>query len=307
VVAPDRDRPPVPGAARAGHAAGPPTDEQLRQMFDTSVPNVARAYDYLLGGKDNYAADRRLAQRIVELIPDAVQSCRLNREFLVRVVGHLARQGIGQFLDIGSGLPTHPNVHDVVQSVRPDARVVYVDNDHVVAAHARALLMGGAGVSAIDGDLRQPEDIVTSARELIDFREPAAVLMFAVLHFITDAEQPAKLIAAFNDAVVPGSCLAISHITDDQVSPVVSREAQAVYRDASAPAVPRSRSEIGQFFAGFSLLGPGVVDINDWPAQGQPPEIGKRPAATLFYGGVGVKDSPLPRREPDRRTSVARV
>jgi len=276
-------------------------------MFDTSVPNVGRAYDFLLGGKDNYAADRQLAERIVELIPEAVQSCRLNREFLVRVTGHLARQGIRQFIDIGSGLPTHPNVHDIVQSVRPDARVVYVDNDRVVAAHARALLMGGAGVFAVDGDLRQPEDIITSAREVIDFREPVAVLMFAVLHFITDGEQPAKLIAAFRDAIVPGSCLAISHITDDQVSPVVSREAQAVYRSASAPAVPRSRSDIEQFFAGFSLLGPGVVDINDWPAQGRLPEVGKRTSATLFYGGVGVKDAIPRHRQSHHRTSPARA
>ena len=266
---------------------GPPDDEALLAMINTSVPNVARVYDYLLGGKDNFGADRELADRIMRLIPDAAVSCRLNREFLGRAVRHLAQSGISQFLDIGSGLPTRNNVHQVAQQVNPGAQIVYVDNDRIVTAHARALMQGD-GVHVIEGDLRKPLNIIDSARGMIDFSRPVAVLMFAILHFITDSEWPGEMVSVFKEAMIPGSCLALSHITDDSVKPDVSEVAQETYRNASAPAVPRSHADILKFFSGLTLLGPGLVPIHEWPAR----QLTVAPT-TLFYGGVGIKDEVL--------------
>lgn len=284
--------------------------DDLRSKFNPAVPNVARVYDFILGGKDNYEADRDLAGQIVRLIPDAVESCRLNRAFLGRVVEHLAKSEITQFLDIGSGLPTQNNVHEVAQAISPDAKIVYVDNDHVVTAHARAL-MNGNGVLAINGDLRQPADIIIRASELIDFSKPVAVLLFAVVHFLTDDERPDALLSAFKKLMVPGSCLALSHITDDQVTPDVSKDAQDIYHKASAPAVPRSRDEILKFFSGLTLLGPGLVDINAWPVpQLASRSVGKGksvPSPTLFYGGVGIKDLPRAQEYPDDSRRAARA
>jgi S-adenosyl methyltransferase len=296
--------------ATMGKATGLGPLDDLRSKFNTAVPNVARVYDVILGGKDNFAADRELADQIMELIPDSAESCRRNREFLGRVVAHLAGSGITQFLDIGSGLPTQSNVHEVAQSVNPDARVVYVDNDPVVTIHARAL-MEGKGVLVVDGDLRHPEEIITGAREFIDFSRPVAVLLFAIVHFLTDEQQPGSLLSVFRELMAPGSCMAISHITDDHVQPEVSRKAQDIYRRASAPAVPRSRGQVLRFFDGLTLLGPGLVDINAWPAQHViSPSADKDkhpPSPTLFYGGVGIKDLPRAQERPDDSRRVARA
>lgn len=284
--------------------------DDLGSMFTPAVPNVARVYDFILGGKDNYAADRELAAQIMSLIPSSEESCLRNREFLGRVVAHLANSGITQFLDIGSGLPTQSNVHEVAQEITPDARIVYVDNDRVVTAHARAL-MQGKGVLAIDGDLRHPEEIITGARELIDFRRPVAVLLFAIVHFLTDEEQPGSLLSVFRELMVPGSCMAISHVTDDHIQPELSRKAQDVYRSASAPVVPRSHGEILKFFDGLTLLGPGLVDINAWPTRQAVSWAACKgtsvPSLTSFYGGVGIKDLPRAQEFPDDSRRVARV
>jgi S-adenosyl methyltransferase len=268
-----------------GKATDLGSPDDLQSKFDPAVPNVARAYDFILGGKENFPADRELAARVMQLIPSVERSCRLNREFLGRVVGHLSGAGIAQFLDIGSGLPTQSNVHQIAQAANRDARIVYADHDPVVVSHARARLMGGNGVLAIEGDLRNPDDIIGQACELLDFRRPVAILMFAIIHFITDDEQPNRLVSAFKNAVVPGSCLALSHITDEQVDPDVSKSAQEVFHNASAQAVPRSYSDILRFFDGLTLLGPGLVPITEWPEHQQ-----GIPSRTLFYGGVGVKD-----------------
>ena len=160
--------------------------------IDTTVANVARIYDYLLGGKDNFEADRAAAAKIMELIPGSAEACRLNREFLVRVVTHLAGQGIRQFLDLGSGLPTRLNVHQIARHADRDARVVYVDYDRVAVLHAQAILNDGGWVDAIEGDIRDPAGIIAKAAgtRLINFREPVGVLMFAILHFIPDDDNP---------------------------------------------------------------------------------------------------------------------
>jgi hypothetical protein len=253
--------------------------------LNISIPNAARIYDFLLGGKDNFAADREAARKLLREIPCAALACRQNREFLTRVVRVLADSGVRQFLDIGSGLPAKENVHEVAQAAAPDSRVVYVDYDHVVVSHAKALLESRSPqVAVVDADLRDPGKILEGARGLIDFGEPVAVLMFAVLHFLTDADQPREAVRSLTEALVPGSALALSHVTGEGTAPAASRAAQQVYQGASALVVPRSRQDIGGFFDGLVLVEPGVTDINLWPRK----SLG--PAAPLtLYGGLALK------------------
>ena len=189
-----------------------------------------------------------MADQLIRLIPGGALWCRLNRLFLGRVVTHLAKSGISQFIDIGSGLPTAKNVHEVAKDVNPDAQVVYVDNDPMVTVHARALLAGD-GVLATNGDLRNPQGIIDDSASLIDFSRPVAVLLLAVVHFLTDDERPYELAGAFKEVMAPNSCLALSHITDDQMDADVSKEAQKVHSQASAPVIPRSHDEITRFSA----------------------------------------------------------
>jgi O-methyltransferase involved in polyketide biosynthesis len=255
------------------------------RALDTSVPNVARIYDFLLGGKDNYQADREAADMVLREIPHSALACRQNRDFLARVVRVLAGAGIRQFLDIGSGLPTQSNVHEIAQAAAPGSRVVYVDYDSVVVAHARALLeKGSPGVMVVHGDLRDPELIIGGARDLIDFSQPVAVLLFAILHFLTDDEKPHQLVRSLTEALAPGSALAVSHVTDEWIEPDKSLAAQKVYQGASAPAVPRSLAGITQFFDGLHMMAPGVTDINLWPTKATGPQ-----APLTFYGGVANK------------------
>jgi SAM-dependent methyltransferase len=271
------------------------TEEKERlaaRGLDVTVPNVARIYDYLLGGKDNFEADRAAAGKILAAIPGGSGPARMNRAFLGRAVHYLAAErGIRQFLDIGSGLPTASNVHEIAQKASPVARVVYVDNDPVVVLHAQAILADRAkGVAAVRGDLRDPAGITTSPHvlELIDFSQPVAVLLFAILHFVPDADGPRALLASFRDVMAPGSALALSHVSDENVDEEAGRAARAVYQGASAPITPRSRAQIEGFFDGFDVLPPGVVGISHWP--GPDPDS----AAPLFYGGVAVKPAELP-------------
>ncbi len=250
-----------------------------------STPNVARIYDFLLGGKDNFAADREAAWKILKELPCAALAGRQNREFLTRVVRVLADSGVRQFLDIGSGLPVQDNVHEVAQAVAPDSRVVYVDYDNVVVSHAKALLQSGSPrVAVVEADLRDPRKILEGAADLLDFSEPVAVLMFAVLHFLTDADQPGEVVRSLAEALVPGSALALSHVTGDGTAPAASQAAQQVYRGASAQVVPRSRRDITGFFDGLDLVAPGVTDINLWPGRSSRPE-----APLTLYGGLAQK------------------
>jgi hypothetical protein len=258
--------------------------------LDMTVPNAARIYDHFLGGKDNFEADRRAAAEIENSIPDSALACRLNRDFLKRVVRYLAAEaGIRQFLDIGSGLPTADNVHQIAKAAAPDSRVAYVDYDPVVLLHSQAILEHKSeGVIAADGDLRNPQGIIDNSRvrEVIDFSQPVAVLLFAILHFVTDAELPGKIVSRFTDVMTPGSFLALSHITDEEVDDENSRAAQQVYQGASAPVAPRSRAQIIRFFDGLEIVSPGLVDINHWPLVSPTSAL---PARRLFYGGVAKK------------------
>jgi hypothetical protein len=254
--------------------------------LDVSIPNVARIYDFMLGGKDNFAADRDAAARVIQQMPHSVLVCRQNRDFLGRVVRYLAvDRGIRQFLDIGSGLPASGNVHEIAQASFPESRVVYVDHDSIVVSHARALLQSAApAVMAAEVDLRDPRKILEEAQGLIDFSEPVAVLLFAVLHFLTDAEEPREIVGSLTAALAPGSALAISHFTAEGIGPERSLAVQEIYQGASAPIIPRSRRNIVRFFDGLELTAPGVTDINLWSGGSPGPE-----APLTFYGGVALK------------------
>jgi hypothetical protein len=255
----------------------------------SSVPNVARMYDYMLGGKDHFAADRAAINQIIELIPDTVTTAWHNRAFLGRAVRLLAGEaGIRQFIDIGSGLPTMDNVHDVAQRIAPDARTVYVDRDPVVLAHAQALLATGSSVAVIEGDLLDPAAIMGDGglRNLVDLGKPVAVMLLAVLHFIPDKCDPWGVVGQLMDAVPPGSYLVISHGASDFLSPEARQLAQDVYAATTAGgATSRTFLEISRFFDGLALVDPGLVDIRAW----RPDKPETPPERTLFWGGVATK------------------
>jgi hypothetical protein len=265
------------------------TADLAERGLDVTVPNVARIYDFFLGGKDNFESDRRAAAELMRLIPDSVLAARQNRKFLGRVARYLAGAGIRQFIDIGSGLPTASNVHEIVQAVCPDARIVYVDYDPVVVLHSQVLLEDKSkGVVVVEADFEQPRSITESqrVREVIDFSQPLAVLMFAILHFVTEAGRPEKIVDHFKDVMAAGSYLALSHVTDEDVPAEQSRAAQQVYQGASASVVPRSHGQIIQFFDRLTIVEPGLVDVGSWP---EPSPVTASATRRLLYGGVAMK------------------
>lgn len=256
--------------------------------FDVTVPNVARIYDYLLGGKDNYAADRDAAEELRKVVRGVQVACRQNRQFLRRAVEYLASEaGIRQFVDIGSGLPTASNTHQIAQAVRPDARVVYVDHDPIVVAHSRVLLGSSPNVAVVSADLRDPGAITgdPALRELVDLSKPTAFLLVAVLHFIGDDEDPYRIVGMLRSVMAPGSSLVISHVTGDGVSPDEYKGGVSVYEKASAPVVPRSYHEVLRFFDGMDLVDPGLVNISQWRTE-------RGPTRRLIYGGVTCSANP---------------
>jgi hypothetical protein len=268
------------------------TERSPASGIDTSTPNVARIYDYLLGGKDNFAADRAAAQQLLAASPDVAGIVRDNRSFIGRAVRYLAGEaGIRQFLDLGAGLPTRLNVHEMARRIAPDARVVYVDNDPVVFRHGQALLARGEGVAMVDGDLRKPDDILQhkDVRRLLDLTQPVGVVCASVLHFVPDEDEPYRIIGGYRDQLAPGSHLAISHGTsgtaEEDPTGVVG-SVTSVYRQASAQLHVRSQAEIQRFFDGFELLDPGVVWMTEWrPDPGVPPSGQPR----SLRAGVGRK------------------
>lgn len=272
------------------------TDPEDPPLLDITRPSVSRIYDWLLGGKDNFEPDRRIAQRISEADPRAPEAARDNRAFLRRAVRHLAAEsGIRQFLDLGSGLPTAENVHQVAQSAAPGSRVVYVDNDAIACAHGRALLASpGGSCSFVEADLRDPAAVLAQAGKTLDFSQPVAVLLFAVLHFVPPEDDPFGIVRRFMDAVPPGSCLAVSHVTAPPGREAAVREIQEAYALSEPGGVyPRPLDEIARFFDGLDLVAPGLVDIRAWrPLEEDPPD----PAEPVFYGGVAAGKPP--EREP---------
>ncbi|GAA2417050.1 SAM-dependent methyltransferase [Actinomadura vinacea] len=254
--------------------------------IDVGVANVARIYDYLLGGKDHYAADRDAAERLLAAAPETAVTVRENRAFLRRAVRRLAESGIRQFIDIGAGLPTQANVHEVAQEAAPDARVVYSDIDPVVVAHGRALLGSAPGVTVVRGDVREPEALLADPelRGLIDLDRPVAVLLLAVLHFVADAQDPAGVVRRLRAAMAPGSALVISHVTSEGNRPEAAGTAKSVYDASSASIALRSRPEIEALFEGFELEEPGLVYAPEW----RPDEAARAvdPAGTFLFAGV---------------------
>ncbi|WP_244461184.1 SAM-dependent methyltransferase [Microbispora triticiradicis] len=240
--------------------------EQAPGGFDATRPNVARMYDYYLGGKNHFPADRAAAERVVELSQGHVrEAVRENRAFLRRAVRFLARErGIGAFLDLGAGLPTQGNVHEIALDVSPDVRVTYVDNDPVVAAHARALLEGDPRVRFAQADLRRPEEVVAAA-EANGFAldRPVALLLVSCLHFVRDDEDPEGLMAAYRELLPSGSHVVISHVTSDPL-PDAMAAMGGVYSRANAPFEARPAGQIAGFFDGFDLVEPGVVELHRW-------------------------------------------
>jgi hypothetical protein len=232
---------------------------------DIERPSPARIYDYFLGGSHNFAADRELAEQYMKVLPDMPMISRANRAFLRRAVRTLAEAGIDQFLDLGSGLPSAGNVHEVAQAVDPKARVLYADFDPVTVAYANAMLADVPGASMMHADLRDPASVLESdaVREHLDLERPLGVLMVAVLHFVAPEQDPQGIAAAYRDATVPGSYLVFSHATNEY-HPDVAREAEDVYSRASAGMNFRSRAQIQQLLSGYQLLEPGLVDVISW-------------------------------------------
>jgi len=259
---------------------------------DTSRPQAARMYDYFIGGKNHFAADRETADKVIAAIPSVRSAARENRAFLGRAVRYLAAEaGIRQFLDIGTGLPSANNVHEVAQAVAPESRVVYADNDPLVLAHARALLTSSAeGRTAyIPADLRNPSAILSSpaVRSVLDFSKPVALVLVAVLHFVGDEDKPAELIATLLDALPSGSYLVASHITAEH-NPAIAASGARAYQSAGVPSTPRNSDVFAEIaFGGLELVPPGVVLVSEWR-----PRPGPLPSASEINGYCGVARKP---------------
>jgi len=267
------------------------TAEQLRNVarsIDPSVAHIARIQDYWLGGKDHFEADRIAGDEAIAQLPDMVASVRNTRSFLGRTVRFLARErGIRQFLDVGTGIPTAANTHEVAQRVAPDSRIVYVDNDPMVLAHARALLTSTAEgkCSYIDADIRDPDKILADAGEVIDFTRPVAVVLMAVLQFVPDADDPYGLVRRLMAAMPDGSYLVISHPAADIQAAAMAGMATRLNQLMAQQVKPRSKAEVTAFFDGLDLVEPGVIRCPEWRPDRPEDAAGK----STMWGGVAEK------------------
>jgi O-methyltransferase involved in polyketide biosynthesis len=256
--------------------------------FDTSVPHIARVYDYWLGGKDNFAADRELGEQTLEAYPNLVFSVRANRAFLARTVRFLAGEaGIRQFLDIGTGIPTANNTHEVAQRVAPESRIVYVDNDPIVLSHARALLKSSprGACAYLDADLRDPGAILAAAARTLDFSKPVAVMLIAVLHFIGDDAQAETIVSRLMDACAPGSFVVISHVGGDIDAEQQTEMVRRLNESMAEKATMRDRAGVTRLFGGCELVEPGVVRVAGW----RPDSDLEAASPTGLWGGVARK------------------
>jgi O-methyltransferase involved in polyketide biosynthesis len=260
-------------------------------VVNTTVAHAARVYDYLLGGKDNFPADRAVAERLVSILPSARSAARETRRFLGRAVRDLAEQrGIRQFVDVGMGFPTTGGTHDVLRTVAPEARIVYVDNDPVVLAHARALLrpLPAGQAALVDADLRRPEELLDTARGTLDFEQPIAVLLCAVLHFLTADDDPYQLVRRLVEPLPNGSYVVISHGYDDADSDRARQMERGYQRGGAGTLVMRSLEDVERFFDGLTLLSPGVVPVVDWMPN-EDATLGPGPSEVMVCGGVAQK------------------
>jgi hypothetical protein len=267
-------------------------DEQAPPGVDPNVPSPARMYDYSLGGTNNFAVDREAAERIRTVLPELTEGSWANRGFHQRAATWIAEQGIRQFIDIGSGLPTVGNTHEVVQKVHPGARVVYVDHDPAVRAHAAELLAGNRTATLLQADLRDPEKVLTSPapRELIDFGEPAGLLMTWVMHFVPDSSDPWGLVKRYLDALAPGSYLALSHVTNDKVPHRTIEIINEIYSHTTENIYFRPKADIARFFGGLKIVppyegaGPAIAHVGLWGAED--PELADSDGSRWSYCAV---------------------
>ena len=254
-------------------------------------PSAARIYDYLLGGYHNFEIDREVAKRFIEILPRAPLIMRANRAFVRRVVRFLEGQGIDQFLDIGSGIPTVGNVHEIAQEINPSARVVYVDLDPVAVRHGEEILRENANTAVIEGDVREPQAILNhpEVSRLLDLGKPTAVLLTSVLLFLTDDDEAYRVVRTLRDALVPGSYLAISRATTEGASPEQVEEGRRLYAAAGSPIKLRSRAQIEKFLAGLDLVEPGLVYLPLWRPEGPDDLYYDQPQQAGNLGAVGRK------------------
>lgn len=261
----------------------------VTEGIDLSRPSASRVYDYYLGGFHNFSSDREMAERAIKDWPDLPLIMKCNRAFLRRAVTHLVGLGVRQFLDIGSGIPTVGNVHEVAQELAPDARIVYVDIDPVAVAHSEAILADNPGAIVVNGDFRDPEGLLGNPAvvEHLDLDQPVALLLVALLHFIADEAHPGQLISAFRDGLAPGSYLALSHATHELHPPELTNFHRSLYRQTATPMTMRSRTEVTDLFSGFDLVEPGVVLGDLWRpvAPVDPQEAERFP----LWAGIGRK------------------
>ncbi len=272
----------------AGGALGGAASEENGETaaFDTGVAHVARVYNYWLGGSANFPADRVAAEQAMAAYPDLALSVRANRAFLARAVRYLAREeGIRQFLDIGTGIPAANNTHEVAQSVAPGCRVVYADHDPIVAAHARSLLASApeGATDYLEADLREPGKIISAAARTLDFRQPVAVVLMAVLQFIPDGEDPDGIVAELLEAGPSGSYLIVSHPASDIDPEAMAEMATRLNRLMSQSVALRDHGEVSRFFEGLELAEPGVVRIPEW----RPDSPAEAASPATMWGGVG--------------------
>ncbi|MBT2452685.1 SAM-dependent methyltransferase [Streptomyces sp. ISL-43] len=265
--------------------------------IDISVPSVSRIYDYYLGGSHNFEVDRQAARRAMEFMPGLPKIMQANRAFMRRAVRYAVAEGVTQFLDIGSGIPTFGNVHEIAQAASPEARVVYVDHDPVAVAHSQAVLAGTERTGVVAADLRKPQEILTAAEvgRVLDLSRPVALLLVAVLHFLEDADDPHAAVAELRDALAPGSLLILTHASYEGIplSQEVAEGTVSVYRDIRNPLVMRDAQEIGRFFEGFGLIEPGLVAMPNWRPDGPEGPEGDTPDEDPYafsgFAGVGRK------------------
>ena len=267
-----------------------PRPRSLASSIDTSVPHPARMYDYFLGGRDNYEVDRFAAEQVIAVVPEVRAMARENRAFLGRAVRFLAKQGIRQFLDIGTGIPGPGNTGDVARELVPDAHVVYVDNDPIVLVHASALLAGQdpQHTTVIQADLRDPGAILNhpAARAVLDFDKPIAILLVAVLHFVMEDEDPVGIVDRLKQVMVPGSYLVVSHGTSD-IDPERAAEAVRTYNRGGARIIARTGTQIRRFFEGLELVEPGLVQLPLWRPDD---EVADDISGIWWYAGMARKD-----------------
>ena len=256
---------------------------------DISVPSVSRIYDYYLGGSHNFEVDREAARKAMEFMPGLPKIMQANRAFMRRAVRFALDEGIDQFLDIGSGIPTFGNVHEVAQSDRPDVRVAYVDHDPVAVAHSQAVLAGNENAGVAAADLRKPQEILASpeVERLIDRNRPVALLLVAILHFVEDEDDPHRAVAELRDALAPGSLLVLTHASYEGIPLPAERAAGTVdvYKDIRNPLIMRSREDVARFFEGYDMVEPGLVSMPHWRPETAPED--EDPYSFSGFAGVG--------------------